>query len=636
MKRDYVWKKQIKAGAVLLLVSLLWVGMWPSEAAQEGADCSYLQKRESPEEVRARHREELSRATEEVSAQVGPGTALELAAPEELPRKNVIDTILFDRMVRDRVASAPVISDVEYLRRVYLDLTGRIPTATETTTFLASRDSNKRDLLVDQLIGSAEFIDKWTMFFGDLFRNTARSTNVTRYTNGRDAFYTYLRNAVATNKSYALMAREMINANGDSYVTGETNFIVGGTIPMGPPQDSMDGRAVNIGSMFLGIGAIDCLLCHDGEGHLEGVNLWGSRRTRQDAWGMSAFFARTRMARELLSSQPFILKYTISELPIGEYQLNTDFGNRSERKPTNGQQAIAPRYILGGGTVNQGETRREAMGRLLTADRQFARAAVNYLWERMMVEPLVSPSNGFDPDRLDPAVSLPSGWTLQPANSELLEALTSEFIKQNYNVRALLGLIAKSTAYQLSSSYPGSWNLSMTPYYARRYVRRLDAEEIHDSILKATGMTVTYQLRDGLNNATRTVNWAMQLPDTAEPRGIALVQQFLNSFMRGDRDAKPRSMEPTILQALNLMNHQFVMNRIHQVNTGSNVARLLGNTALTPEQIINELYLATLTRYPSREEVDRLTPLFTSQGRRQATESIQWALLNKMDFIFNY
>ncbi len=636
MKRDYDWKKQVKVGATLLTVCLLWLGLWPSEAAQQGADCSYLRRRETPDEVRARHREELTRATEEVSARLGFETALELAAPEELPRKNFIDTILFDRMVRDRVASAPVISDAEYLRRAYLDLTGRIPTAAEAATFLANRETNKREALVDRLIGSPEFIDKWTMFFGDLFRNTARSTNVLRYSGGRDAFYNYLRDAVATNKSYAQMAREMIDANGDSYLAGETNFIVGGTIPMGPPQDTMDGRAVNIGSMFLGVGAIDCLLCHNGAGHLDGVNLWGSKRTRQEAWGMSAFFARTRMVRQLLSTQPLIFKYTISELPIGEYLLNTDFGNRSDREPVGSQQAVPPRYIFGGGGVNQGETRRQALGRLITGDRQFARAAVNYLWERMMVEPLVSPSNGFDPDRLDPAVALPSGWGLQPANSELLEALTSEFIRQNYNIRALIGLIAKSTAYQLSASYPGSWNLAMTPYYSRRYVRRLEAEEIHDSILKATGMTVSYQLRDGFNNPTRMVNWAMQLPDTSEPRGLVLVQQFLNSFVRGDRDTRPRSMEPTILQALNLMNHQFVMNRIHQVNVGSNVSRLLGNASLTPEQIIDELYLATLTRYPTREEMDRLTPLFASQGRRQATESIQWALLNKMDFIFNY
>jgi hypothetical protein len=164
----------------------------------------------------------------------------------------------------------------------------------------------------------------------------------------------------------------------------------------------------------------------------------------------------------------------------------------------------------------------------------------------------------------------------------------------------------------------------------------MDAEEIHDAILKASGIGVTYQLRDTLNQPTFTVNWAMQLPDTSEPRGNGQVINFLNSFIRGDRDVKPRSLEPSIMQALNLMNHQFVMSRIHNNNNGSNVQRLLADASLTPAQIATQLYLSTLSRNPTPSELDKLTPLFTSMGRTQAAEAIQWALLNKMDFIFNY
>ena len=176
----------------------------------------------------------------------------------------------------------------------------------------------------------------------------------------------------------------------------------------------------------------------------------------------------------------------------------------------------------------------------------------------------------------------------------------------------------------------------MIPYYARKYARRMDAEEIHDAILKASGIGVTYQMRDTLNQPTFTVNWAMQLPDTTEPRTNNIGLSFLNSFIRGDRDVKPRSFEPSILQALNLMNNQFVMTRIHQANAGSRVSQLLANPSLTPEQIVTQLYLSTLSRNPVQSEMDALTPLFTSMGRRQAAETVQWALINKMDFIFNY
>ncbi|MGH9935619.1 MAG: DUF1549 domain-containing protein, partial [Blastocatellia bacterium] len=588
----------------------------------------------------ATHRDLVSRSTEMVSqsiiSAVDEKTEISLVPPQDIPRKNFIDNILFDRMARDNVISAPIAGDAEFIRRVYLDITGRIPSAADVTAFLADTDVNKRDALVDRLAGSPEYIDKWTMFFGDLFRNNARSTSVQRYSGGRDAFYTYIKNSVAANKGYVQMATEMITATGDNFVDGQNNFIVGGIIPMGPQQDTMDGTAVNTAGMFLGINTLDCLLCHNGAGHLESVNLWGSQRTRAEAWGMSAFFARVRRQRQALSQQPNYAKYIVSELNNGEYQLNTNSGNRQPRSPINGVSTAQPSYIFGGGGVNQGENRRQAMARHVTSDVQFARAAVNYIWEKMMVEGLVSPSNTFDPARLDPAAQLPQGWSLQPANAELLAALADDFVKNNYNIRALIATIAKSSAYQLSSQYPGNWSLALVPYYARKYARRLDAEEIHDSIIKASGIGVTYQLRDTLNQPTFTANWAMQLPDTAEPRGNAQAIAFLNSFIRGDRDVKPRSLEPSIMQALNMMNHQFVMTRIHNNNNGSNVQKLLADQSLTPAQITTQLYLNTLSRSPAQSELDSLTPLFTSLGRQQAAETIQWALLNKVDFIFNY
>jgi hypothetical protein len=603
-------------------------------------DCAYLQNPDNFREATARHRDLVSRSTEMFSKTVASAidgeTEVALVPPQDIPRKNFIDNILFDKMAADNIMSAQLCTDAEFVRRAYLDITGRIPSAADVTAFLADTSPTKRDALVDRLIGSPEYVDKWTMFFGDLLRNNARSTNVQRYSGGRDAFYNYIKASVAANKSYAQMATEMITATGDNFEKGENNFIVGGIVPMGPQQDTMDGTAVNTASMFLGISAIDCLLCHSGAGHLDSVNLWGMQKTRMDAWGMSAFFARVRRQRQNLSQQPNYAKYVVSENNAGEYLLNTDFGNRQTRSPVDGANSVQPKYIFNGGGVNQGENRRQAMARHVTADIQFARAAVNYIWEKMMVEALVSPSSSFDPARLDPKAQLPQGWALQPANADLLEALANDFVRNSFNVRALIATIAKSSAYQLSSQYPGNWSLALVPYYARKYVRRLDAEEIHDSIIKATGIGVTYQMRDTLGNNTFTVNWAMQLPDTLEPRTNGQSANFLNSFIRGDRDVKPRSLEPAIMQALNMMNHQFVMSRIHNANNGSNVQKLLSDANLTAAQITTQLYLNTLSRYPSQSELDALTPLFNSLGRTQAAETIQWALLNKMDFIFNY
>jgi hypothetical protein len=255
---------------------------------------------------------------------------------------------------------------------------------------------------------------------------------------------------------------------------------------------------------------------------------------------------------------------------------------------------------------------------------------VNYIWEKFMVEAFVSPSNSFDLARLDPANPPPAGWTLQPTNPWLLNAMAAWFQQNRYDLRALMSLIAKSSAYQLSATYPGTWSINYVPYYARKYVRRLDAEEIHDAIVKATGVMPTYTFA-----TLPSVQWAMQLPDTREPRSSGQVVQFLNAFGRGDRDTSFRRADGSVIQALTMMNNNFVMTRIHQNNAGSRVATLLGQNA-NADTIVRQLFLHTLSRPATAEEIALFTPLFQQQGTRLAAEGLQWLLLNKMDFIFNY
>jgi hypothetical protein len=620
------------------------------QRASTVSDCSFLKDPEEFREAQARHRLSVSRATEAFRESVAPARRA-IVSPQAIPRKNFIDNILFDRMSRDGISSAPLCTDAEFIRRVTLDLTGRIPAPDEVTRFLDDTTPNKRDLLVNALVQTPEYVDKWTMFFGDLYRNSAFATNINTYRGGRDAFYYYIKDAVASNRGYDQITTDLIAGNGDSFVAAEgfTNFIVLGNVPMGPAQDTMDGLAVKVSTAFLGINAIDCLLCHDGPGHLDEVNLWGAQRKRAEAWGMSAFFARTARRSVQAGAPPATnyFKYLVSENTTGEYNLNTNFGNRQNRTPISGRTTVAPLYMFGSGTVNTGETRRQALARHIINDPQFARATVNYIWEKLMVEGLVSPSGAFDPARLDPNAQMPSGWELQPANPELLETLAQNFRQSGYNLRSLISTIVNSSAYQLSSQYGGEWKLEYVPYFARKYVRRLDAEEIHDAILKATGIMPMmgfagqpakegYVITDDANNEIRRVTWAMQMPEPVEPRSNGAARAFLDSFLRGDRDQKLRTLDPSIMQSLNLMNNSFVMGRIHRNNAGSLVSRLLADTSLTNEQIIERLYLATLSRRPTATETAKLLPYFTSLGKQVATESVQWVVLNKVDFMFNY
>ncbi len=567
-----------------------------------------------------------------MSALLAPGPSLDAAT---VPRKNFIDDHIFNRMATAGIRSAPLASDEEYMRRVMLDLTGRIPSAADVESFAANTSPSKRDALVDSLIGTPEFIDKWTMFFGDLLKVNTTSAAITRFTQGRDAFYLFIKDALSTNKPYDQFARELIAATGDSFVNGAVNWPVGNNVAMGPAQDIYDGHAVNSAGMFLGMNAVDCLLCHDGPRHLDEVNLWGATQTRQNMWGLSAYFARFRNQRQVVSVNPNSSKYIVSDAATGEYTLNTTTGNRSPRQPVNGVTRVTPRYPFptsASTAIGTGESRRQAVARQITGDLQFSRAIVNYIWEKFMVEAFVSPSNSFDIARLDAASPPPAGWTLQPTNPQLLDALARWFQTNRYDLRALMGLIAKSNAYQLSAVYPGTWNVSYVPYYARRYVRRLDAEEIHDAVVKATGImpTPAYQFE-----FLPPVQWAMQLPEPREPRSNGGSAGFLNAFGRGDRDLNLRRSDGTLAQALTMMNNNFVMSRIHQSNQGSRVATLLAQTS-DAQTIIRQLFLSTLSRQATAEELAMFAPSFQQSGNTAAAQHLQWVLLNKLDFIFNY
>jgi hypothetical protein len=331
-----------------------------------------------------------------------------------------------------------------------------------------------------------------------------------------------------------------------------------------------------------------------------------------------------------------VTRFIVSEATTGDYLLNTNSGNRQPRVPINGVNRILPNYPWNGATVPTGESRLKTLAATLTSDIQFSRAAVNYIWEQFMVEPFVSPSNAFDLARLDPLNPPPAPWTVQPTNPELLNTMALWFQQSGYNLRLLMMTIAKSNAYQLSSSYPGEWKLEYVPYYARKFVRRLSAEEIHDAIVTATGVLPSYTMDyTGSLWPLPPVSWAMKFQDTTEPRSNGTVAQFLNAFGRGNRDGSMRDSSGSVLQALNMMNHSFVMSRIHNANNGSNVQYILRATT-NQTTIVDHLFVSALSRPATPEERATALEVMRRLGNQRGAEAIQWALLNKLEFIFNY
>jgi hypothetical protein len=553
---------------------------------------------------------------------------------------NNIDKYLFKAMSDAGVAPAPATTDYEFVRRVTLDLTGRTPTADAVTSFVNDVSFDKRAKLVDALLATPEWVDKWTIWFGDLLQNNSRNTQMQRNIQGVVAFNNYIRDSLTSGKPYDQMAREMISATGTtSYTQGEINYIVGGYMGGGPVQDIFDLQAANTAETFLGISHLNCLLCHNGRGHLDSLSLWGYYTTRQQAWGMAAFMSRTNALGVNGNSGP----WSVQNSRVVDYQLNTTTGNRPARctVDANGRcvgatQTVKPTYIFDGSTASAGQDYRAVLGQKITSDFQFARATVNYIWEYFFGLGIVSPSNQFDPMRLDPdkpPSDCPSTTpcTLQPTNARLLNALAEDFINSGYNLKSLMSEIANSRAYQLSSRYNGTWDANSQTLFARHLVRRLWSEEVADSVAQSSGIPTTY------NNAVwGPVSWAMKLPEPLNTggNGTAASQTFLDAFLRGNRDDQERRGDGSISQALDLMNDNFVMQRVNSNAASSLIVKAL---ALPNDQLVSTLFLNVLSRYPTATEMSTaLQNLQTQATRTQEARYLYWSLYNKVDFVFNY
>lgn len=602
-------------------------------------DCTILNKKKTFTDPKEYARE-ISRTTEMAVAKM-PSQSYDLATAK-VPRRNFIDNEIFGKMEDAGIAPSPLASDEEFLRRTTLDITGRIPSPEKVRQFVNDSSANKRETLVNSLIGSPEYVDRWTVFFGDLVKNVSFTQNLDRFEEGRNTLYQNIKTAVGQNTPYNQFVTSILTSSGNSFTNAAASYSVGNIVQMGPSQDTFDNSLVQASTRFLGISTFDCLLCHNGAGHTNALNVWATGVKRTEAWEMAAFFSRTAIRRNTVSRQPNIFNFDVFDVQNGNYMLNTANGNRPERRPEEGKSAtVAPRYIFTGETPGPNENYRVAFARFMTKDRQFARASVNYIWKQYFGMGIVEPADNFDLARLDPRNPPEEPFALQATHPELLEQLTDEFIANNYNIQHIMRLITQSSAYQLSSRYNGVWKEEYVPFFARKFARRMEAEEIHDAITIATGIFPNYRVF-GFN---APIQFAMQLPDTIEPFNrrerdantpeSVLGRTFLNTFERGDRDDLPRTNAPSISQGLTLMNSPFVNARINANNANATLGRLLAANNNQDQKLVEDLFLAVLSRYPNKTEMNQALTML-KPNRNQGAEDLMWVLINKIDFIYNY
>lgn len=492
----------------------------------------------------------------------------------DFPANNYIDDLVRAEWERLGVAPAPLSSDSEFLRRVYLDLIGTLPQLDEARRFLDSTDSDKRRRLIDELLDRPEYVDYWTLKWADLLRAHRRYVG----TKGLNSLTGWLRRCVRENRPLDRMARELLTAQGNLFTNGPVAYFF--------VDQSPEELAETTAQLFLGV-RMQCARCHH-----HPFETWG----QDDYHGLAAFFTKLEV-RENGESGRFGGMRTLR--PV----------EHVARKP----QVTAPPRLPGvnAPVPESDDIRRNLADWIVGKDNPyFARNFANRFWAYLIGRGLVEPID--DMRATNPSV-----------NSALLDALAKDFTDHDFDVKRLLRTICNSRTYQLASEIAPQRDL-VGALFTHRVPRRLPAEVLLDAINQATGYTEQFV---GTPLGTR----AIALPDPTVP------SSFLAAFGRPQRNSPcecARDSSPDLLQALHLVNNGAIHQRT--VHAQGRVARLISQEHSDAE-IAEELYLTTLSRKPTDHELQTINELLAeAPSRREGWEDLMWTLLNCPEFAFNH
>lgn len=557
------------------------------------------------------------------------------AAREAVSRNSFVDEHIFGRLERDGIPHAPLADDGTFFRRVHLDLTGRIPSGDEARIFIADPDPAKRAKLIDELVGSVDWRDRWTYWHLDLWRTSQNRVGMP----GRNLFHDYVADALLLNQPYDEFVRELLTSEARSnWYVGPASYLVRWAVFADNcteimHEDTADEMTVMIFRHFMGVN-LQCISCHDGANHLEKVNAWLTARKREEFWAQAAFFGNTRVMRRVE------LRNTQDEYLIDDKDPSRNGYSRAApstvRVARQREGVVQARFILGGETPRPGKPLREELARILTAHPQFARATVNRFWAEFMGAGIVDPVDSFDFDRLNPG-NVAAGWGVQPSDPALLEALAQDFIESGYDLQHLHKRIVNSSAYQLSASFPGEWKPSYASYFPRKFLVRLSAEQVYDAIVKATNLHIPIQIP----LTDRKVNYMVQMRGPADLwRSVSIgpqlrqdLQFFSETFGQANREFNEPTRQGSIIQAALMMNSRIVKEKAKPLE-GSYLASLLSSGA-DGEAMVEALYWQFLTRGPDEAEMQSSLDLISEVGLEAGGEDLQWILMNKMEFLFN-
>ena len=503
---------------------------------------------------------------------------------------NFIDTHVLAKLKELHIEPSDLCSDEEFIRRLYLDTCGILPTSDEVLAFVGDKDNRKRSKLIDAVLARPEFTDYWALQLGDLFQNRKERDHDVRGVKGVRQFHEWLRKQVAANRPWDEIARDVLTASGESTANPAVGYFI---VTVGEQRQGENSEAPeSIAQAFLGT-RIGCARCHNHP--LE-------RYTQDDFYHFAAFFSRIKLERKDSKMGPTTLKVGHADQnqnknPVGVNQPRTGMfmkpqpldRSSNEVKPTDD-----PRLILANWITDPN-------------NEYFSGAMVNRIWRHYLGVGLVEPVDDLRA-------------TNPPSNPELWKALNREFMEKKLDLRSLMRTILNSQAYQRSSA-TRQGNETDARFYSHYYARRLAAEVMLDAICETTGVPEKF---DGYPLGVR----AVQVPDPTAN------SYFLRTFGRSERVtacACERGGDISLPQVLHLIGGEATA----KVQNGNGWLAKQLTEEKDDLKLLEKLFLRTVSRKPTSLEQAKVKELLQDTPRDELFRDVFWAILNSKEFLFN-